>query len=57
MLRHHSLTKKEKEKEALQNIQTSLEPEGGGGQGGLFQMGRLLHPLEPECLHNYSKRS
>ena len=49
-LSHHKLTKKENEKEALQNIQTSPEP-----QGGLFQMGRLLHP--PERLHNYSKRS
>jgi hypothetical protein len=51
-LSHHKLTKKEKEKEALQNIQTSPEPQGDG-QGGLFQMGRLLHP--PERLNNITK--
>ena len=46
---------KKKRKEALQNIQTSPEPEGGDGQGGLFQRERLLHPPDPECLHNYNK--
>ena len=56
-LSHHKHTKKEKEKEALQNIQTSPEPEGGDGQGGLFQRERLLHPPDLECLHNYNKRS
>ena len=49
-LSHHKHTKNEKEKEALQNIQTSPEPEGGDGQGGLFQRERLLHPPDLECL-------